>query len=218
MDLNFAFYVSGKASRLNNILTGENKKLLKSTKLVFSDDKSNFYIQDSLKANNIDYYLKDYSSITEKTSKSLYLSNIMLQKFIDYEIDYCFCFGDHLLKGDILIKYKNRIINFHPSILPLNPGRKSIDQAIIKKEFLLGNTAHFINDGVDTGPIIMQNIVSSKKYELFGYEGILKYQIPMLYQIYEWLIAGKIKITNELVEVTDADYESVSFFPAIEKL
>ena len=59
-------------------------------------------------------------------------------------------------------KYKNRILNIHPSILPAFPGLDAQKQAIQHGVKYSGCTVHFVDDGVDSGPIIVQAIVKVK--------------------------------------------------------
>lgn len=215
--MNLAFYVSRKATRLNKILQDNNLELLKSIKLVFSDDESTLYLKDKLEELGIEYVLYDYKKIivSNGKKKNSILSDKMLEVFKFYEIDYCFCFGSHILEGDLLKEYSNKIINFHPSLLPAFPGRKAIDQAIEANVKILGNTAHFIDSGVDTGPIIMQSVMSSKIFELEGYDGILDKQIPMLYSIFNALKNNNIEIQGNKVNILDRKYNQVSYFPNI---
>ena len=56
-------------------------------------------------------------------------------------------------------KYKNRILNIHPAILPAFPGLDAQKQAIEIGVKFSGCTVHFVDEGVDTGPIIIQEIV-----------------------------------------------------------
>lgn len=56
--------------------------------------------------------------------------------------------------------YKNRIINIHPALLPSFPGVDAAKQALEYGVKYSGCTVHFVDDGVDTGPIILQAIVS----------------------------------------------------------
>jgi len=211
--MNYAFYVSNKANRLKKIIR-ENNNFLNDVSLVFSECKSTKYLEKDLKNIEIDYILYDYSEIKQK-DKNLAMSNELLQKLINYKIDYCFSFGSHILKGKILDVYKNKIINFHPSLLPSFPGQMAIDQALDAGAKILGNTAHFIDEGIDTGPIIMQNILSKEIYKTHGYDGILDNQIPMLYKIYDCLENDKIKIKNRNVTIENANYRMNTFFPEI---
>ncbi|MCP4136244.1 MAG: phosphoribosylglycinamide formyltransferase [bacterium] len=56
-------------------------------------------------------------------------------------------------------KYRNRVINIHPALLPSFPGVNSQKQAFDHGVKVTGCTAHFIDEGTDTGPIIMQSII-----------------------------------------------------------
>lgn len=56
-------------------------------------------------------------------------------------------------------RYRNRIINIHPALLPSFPGLGAQRQAIEYGAKLSGCTVHIVDDGVDTGPIILQRAV-----------------------------------------------------------
>jgi phosphoribosylglycinamide formyltransferase-1 len=64
-----------------------------------------------------------------------------------------------LLSPSFVQEFRNRIINIHPSLLPSFPGMHSQKQALDHGVKVTGCTAHFIDEGVDTGPIIMQSAV-----------------------------------------------------------
>jgi len=59
-------------------------------------------------------------------------------------------------------KYKHRILNIHPAILPAFPGLDAQKQAVDYGAKFSGCTVHFVDDDVDTGPIILQTIVKVK--------------------------------------------------------
>jgi phosphoribosylglycinamide formyltransferase-1 len=62
--------------------------------------------------------------------------------------------------GKILLEeYKNRIINIHPALLPSFPGLNAQKQAIDHGVKVSGCTVHFVDTGIDTGPIILQKAV-----------------------------------------------------------
>ncbi|MEO6184194.1 MAG: phosphoribosylglycinamide formyltransferase [Verrucomicrobiota bacterium] len=64
-----------------------------------------------------------------------------------------------ILKGEFLRVFANRVINIHPSLLPAFPGLESWKQALDYGVKFTGCTVHFIDQGVDTGPIIAQQTV-----------------------------------------------------------
>jgi len=64
-----------------------------------------------------------------------------------------------VLKKTFLKSFPQRIINIHPSLLPAFPGLEAWKQAIDYGVRFSGCTVHFVEEGVDTGPIILQAVV-----------------------------------------------------------
>ena len=64
-----------------------------------------------------------------------------------------------ILSPHFVRTFKNKIINIHPSLLPAFSGRDAVKQAIEHGAKITGCTTHFIDEGIDTGPIIMQAAV-----------------------------------------------------------
>ena len=67
-----------------------------------------------------------------------------------------------IISPEFIKKYKNRVLNIHPAILPAFPGLDAQKQAIDHGVKYSGCTVHFADDGVDSGPIIVQAIVKVK--------------------------------------------------------
>tara|TARA_Y100000294_G_scaffold152679_1_gene151129 strand:+ start:712 stop:1290 length:579 start_codon:yes stop_codon:yes gene_type:complete len=67
-----------------------------------------------------------------------------------------------IISPEFIKKYKNRILNIHPAILPAFPGLDAQKQAITHGVKYSGCTVHFADEGVDSGPIIVQAIVKVK--------------------------------------------------------
>ncbi|MBF0103875.1 MAG: phosphoribosylglycinamide formyltransferase [Deltaproteobacteria bacterium] len=61
-----------------------------------------------------------------------------------------------ILSSDFISTFQGRIINIHPSLLPAFPGLHAVRQALAAGVKLTGCTVHFVDDGCDTGPIILQ--------------------------------------------------------------
>ena len=64
-----------------------------------------------------------------------------------------------IISPEFVKKYKNKIINIHPALLPSFPGLDAQKQAVDYGSKYSGCTVHFVDSGVDTGPIILQKIV-----------------------------------------------------------
>ena len=64
-----------------------------------------------------------------------------------------------LLDDEFVRRFRNRILNVHPALLPAFPGLDAIGQAIAHGVRVTGVTVHFVDEGVDTGPPILQREV-----------------------------------------------------------
>lgn len=164
--------------------------------------------------NDIEYCLYNYNRVEEK--KNLALSNALLEQLNEYKIDYMFSFGAHILRGDILVEYQNRLINFHPSVLPMYPGKEAIDQAInAQKALLIGNTAHFMDEGIDTGSVIMQSVMTVERFYNGGYDAVMDVQVEMLNKLMKVIDEGRLKLVNNRPIIEAADYMTYHIFPSV---
>jgi phosphoribosylglycinamide formyltransferase 1 len=64
-----------------------------------------------------------------------------------------------LLSPSFVGRFSNRIINVHPALLPSFPGLEAVQQALDHGVKVTGVTVHFVDEGVDSGPIILQRAV-----------------------------------------------------------
>lgn len=64
-----------------------------------------------------------------------------------------------LLSGAFVARFRNRIVNVHPALLPAFPGLDAIGQALDASANVTGVSVHFVDEGVDTGPVIAQREV-----------------------------------------------------------
>jgi phosphoribosylglycinamide formyltransferase 1 len=61
-----------------------------------------------------------------------------------------------ILGGSFIRRFEGRLINVHPSLLPAFPGVRAIEQALDYGVKVTGVTVHFVDEGVDTGPVVLQ--------------------------------------------------------------
>ena len=84
----------------------------------------------------------------------------IIEKLKPLQIEYILLAGYMRVVTPVLLAaYPNRIINIHPSLLPKFSGLEAIERAFAANDPVTGVTIHYIDEGVDTGPIIMQNKV-----------------------------------------------------------
>lgn len=97
-----------------------------------------------------------------------------------------------ILSGDFVQTWRNRIINVHPSLLPAHPGGHAIRDCLEAGDSASGMTIHFIDEGVDTGPIILQKQCTVEEGET---EDSLKQKIQALEK--EWYPKVLAELWNE---------------------
>jgi phosphoribosylglycinamide formyltransferase-1 len=61
-----------------------------------------------------------------------------------------------LLGADFIVRFAGRIVNVHPSLLPAFPGLRAIEQAVEQGVKVTGVTVHFVDEGIDSGAIVLQ--------------------------------------------------------------
>ena len=103
-----------------------------------------------------------------------------------------------IMSREFIKHYKGRILNIHPAILPAFPGLHSQRQAIEYGVKYSGCTVHFVDEGVDTGPIILQAVVkvTDNDTEETLSKKILKYEHKIYPMAVKLFAQGKIKASG----------------------
>ena len=160
-----AVFASGSGSNFQAIQEAiERGELKASIELVVTDKPGAFVVT---RAKN---YNLNILELTPKTfeSKEAY-ETVLVEELQKSGVEYIVLAGYMRLVGDVLLSaYPNRIINIHPSLLPSFPGKDAIGQAMAHGVKITGVTVHYVDAGMDTGPIIAQaavNVVEGNREE-----------------------------------------------------
>jgi phosphoribosylglycinamide formyltransferase-1 len=127
-------------------------------------------------------------------------SEFIETKLTEHSIDYLLCFGDKILKKSLIDKFRNRLINFHPALLPSFKGLLSINQALNSGVSIIGNTAHFIDEGIDSGKIILQTAMLTEDF--IDFEDVLELQFPMIKMILRDVLNYDIRQIEVMKEIS----------------
>jgi phosphoribosylglycinamide formyltransferase-1 len=106
-----------------------------------------------------------------------------------------------LLTADFAERWRGRLINIHPSLLPCYPGLRTHERALEDQVRIHGCTVHFVTADVDKGPIIAQGAVpvmpddSAKTLA----QRVLEQEHRLYPMVLEWLAAGLVKLEGERV-------------------
>lgn len=148
-----AVFVSGSGTNLQAIIDAQIRSV--EIVVVVSNNPSAYAIERANRHNiNVEVIdHKQYSS-REEFEKEI------IRRLESYKIDFIALAGFMRILSPVFIRaYKNRIMNLHPALLPLFPGIHAAKQALDYGVKFTGCTVHFVDEGVDTGPIILQSVV-----------------------------------------------------------
>lgn len=108
-----------------------------------------------------------------------------------------------IISQTFIRQFPNRIINIHPALLPSFPGLHAQQQAINYGAKLSGCTVHFVDEGMDTGPIIMQKAVDvdSDDNEASLAEKILTCEHELYSKVLQLYAEGRIEVVGRKVVI-----------------
>lgn len=159
--LKLAVFASGSGTNFQAILDAvESGRLKARVSVLFSNNKDAFAIERAgrLSIPSIDISKKLFRDEQERES---YIAS----KLEENEIDMIVLAGYlGIISPGIVRKFRNRIINIHPSLLPRHSGKgyhgmKVHESVIASGETESGATVHFVDEGIDTGEVIKQRII-----------------------------------------------------------
>ncbi|MEH7545531.1 phosphoribosylglycinamide formyltransferase [Neobacillus vireti] len=157
-----AVFASGNGSNFQAIIDVVKSGELETEISLLVCDKPGAYAVERANAAKIPSFIfqaKDY------TSKEAY-EQAILTELKRYDVDFIVLAGYMRLIGSTLLgAYQGRIVNIHPSLLPAFPGKDAIGQALAAKAMWSGVTIHYVDEGMDTGPIIIQERVRLEENE-----------------------------------------------------
>ena len=174
-----AVLASGRGSNFQSIINASEQNELPNCKIVLLIvNKREAYAVERAKKHNIAYKI-----IESKNKKREDFDHQMLEVLSKSKIDIVVLAGFmRILSKPFITIYKNRIINIHPSLLPLHPGAHAHRDVIKSGAIESGCTVHFVDEGVDTGPIIMQKTVVVDKND--NEETLAAKILPLEHQIF----------------------------------
>ena len=115
-----------------------------------------------------------------------------------------------ILSADFLRHFPNRVLNIHPSLLPAFPGLHAQEQALEAGVRIAGATVHLVDEGTDTGPIIVQGAVPVHPDDDLN---ALKARILTVeHQIYpmalRWAVEGRLQFEQGRLRIASDEAES----------
>ncbi|MFT3991397.1 MAG: phosphoribosylglycinamide formyltransferase [Luteolibacter sp.] len=149
---------SGSGSNMQAILDAIDAGTLDASIALVLSDHPDAYILERAKKRGIATGLIDCRGFKTKYPEEAQAETAARLKAAGVEL-VCLAGFLRLVKAPLLEAYPERILNIHPSLLPAFPGLESWKQALEAGAAEAGCTVHFVDAGMDTGPIILQEAV-----------------------------------------------------------
>ena len=201
--------VSGGGTNLQAIIDGVKTGVITNTSIeVVISNNPGAYALTRAKENDIEAVC-----VSPKTFETREAFNQTLIETLDsYQLDVIVLAGCMVvLPPELIAKYSNRIINIHPALIPSFCGKGfyglHVHEEVLKRGVkLTGATVHFVDEGTDTGPIILQKAVEVKygdTPEILQRRVMEEAEWKIMPKAIDLIANGKVKIENNIVIIEE---------------
>ncbi len=192
--------ISGRGSNMEAVIKSVDQGLLNVKLAVVISNNPEAKGIDVARKYKIPVYvfeIKDYKSKDE-------YEKAIVKLLYEYEAGLVALAGYMKIVGPVMLRaFKDRIINIHPSLLPAFKGLKAQKQAVDYGVRYSGCSVHFVNDTLDGGPVILQEVVpvDIDDTEETLSSKILKYEHILFSQAIKLYSENRLKIVNNKVKI-----------------
>ncbi|NNM03341.1 MAG: phosphoribosylglycinamide formyltransferase [Nitrosopumilus sp.] len=165
--LNLGILISGRGSNMESILKSIKKKKIPINPAVVISNKSDakgLKIAEKLGVKVEIVESKGFKGTRAEYDKKI-ISILIKHGVTPKNGLVCLAGFMRIISPEFVKKYKNKIINIHPALLPAFPGLNSQKQALDYGAKVSGCSVHFVDSGMDTGPVIIQAVVKIENKE-----------------------------------------------------
>lgn len=205
--IKIAVLISGGGSNLQAIINAiKAGKINGEIKLVISDKKDVYGLERAKKEK-----IHNFTILQSDFSTKKQWNQAILQVLEDYKIDLVLLAGFmSILDKEIVKAFPNAIMNIHPSLIPSFCGKgyygKKVHQAVLEYGVkVTGVSVHFVDEGADTGPIILQEAVKVKQEDTVESlaQRVLKVEHKLYPKAVQLFTQGKLKVEGRKVFILE---------------
>ncbi len=212
--LTIGVLASGRGSNFQSIINSIDSGYLKAKIAVLITDNNDAYAIERAKNSGIESIVMRQKDFPDNDSYYTEISDELMKRGVELTI----LAGFMRVVGKTLIeKFRNRIMNIHPALLPSFPGLHGQKQALDYGVRLSGCTVHFVDEGVDTGPVIIQAAVPV--YDADTEESLSERILEQEHRIFPYAIKlfseGKMSVSGGRVIVESNKDDSVLINPPL---
>lgn len=207
--LKVAVCVSGGGTNLQAIIDAIDNKTITNTEIsaVISNNPG-AYALERAKKHGIEAVCISPKEYADREA----FNQAFLEKLDSYQADLVVLAGFLVVIPEIIVKkYKNRIINIHPSLIPSFCGTGyygiKVHEGVLKRGVkVTGATVHFVDEGTDTGPIILQKAVLVKQDdtpEILQRRVMEEAEWKIMPKAIDLIANGKVKVVDHKVVISE---------------
>lgn len=192
-----AILVSGQGSLMNSLLEAIVREIVMASAVVVISDRDCPALEKAASA-TVPVDIVSPNDYPDRAAWDEALADTVAM----YQPDWVLSLGFMRILGpDFLARFHHKVINTHPALLPSFPGAHAVKDALEHGVKVTGCTVHFVDEGVDTGPIIAQEAVPVKAQDTLEslHERIKTTERRLILDVVADAVANRIHITGRKV-------------------
>ena len=195
-----AIFVSGSGTNMENIAKRVKAGELDCEISLIVCDNPNAFALERARRFGLECFVIERKNFKTKAEFDAKITEKLREKKIDLILLAGFM---RILGSEFVHQWEGKIINIHPSLLPKYPGAQSIKDVFEAKESETGVTVHFVDEDIDSGPIILQRRVPIQPND--SLESLEARVHATEYELYpeaiKLYISGKLKLEGRTVKI-----------------
>jgi phosphoribosylglycinamide formyltransferase-1 len=156
---NIAVLISGRGSNMQSIVEACKRGYINATVSIVLSNRAEAPGLEFARSENIEAIVLPHKAFPVREDYDRQVVDVLHEKQIDL---ICLAGFMRLLSSVFVSAFPNRIMNIHPALLPSFPGLHAQKQAVEYGVKVTGCTVHFVDEGLDSGPIILQKTLEVK--------------------------------------------------------
>ncbi|MEK4976547.1 phosphoribosylglycinamide formyltransferase [Bacillus sp. FSL K6-6540] len=195
-----AVFASGRGSNFQALVDAQQSGAMGGEISILVCDKPQAPVVELAKAANVDVFAFQPKEYASKEDYEREIAAELQQRGVELIVLAGYM---RLLSPSFVEFYNGRIINIHPSLLPAFPGKDAIGQALAYGVKMTGVTVHFVDGGMDTGPVIAQKAVEIKDGDTAETlaERIHAVEQKLYSEVVSWFAQGRISLNGRNVTI-----------------
>ena len=204
--LRLGVLVSGRGSNLQAIMNEIEAGTVKAEIVVVISNKQGVPALERAERHGLTTVFLDPKSVADTPNPRQAYDQKLLETLQHHQVQLVVLAGYMKIVTSVLIdSYESRIMNIHPALLPSFPGLDAQRQALDHGVKVSGCTVHFVTEGMDTGPIILQRAVPVEEGDTADTlsERILKEEHGLLPRAIQLFAEGRLTVEGRAVHIRD---------------